>query len=250
VEHGKGGEGSQTGAATPVALFADLDTASPKLYYVASDHLSRPVMMTDDTKAIVWQATFLPFGAVHTITGSAANDNRFPGQYYQLESGLNYNWHRQYDPSLGRYTQPDPLGLIDGPSRYAYAKNSPLVYTDPKGLAVYYKCRAAEIALGLVEHCWLETDTKSGGMGGNPDISPGQEYEYLGSKVQINDHSKDKATRSTLMINTDEQCVNKELEIGKPLGTFFPPFNDCQSFARGVMSRCRIKRRTIVGPQL
>jgi RHS repeat-associated protein len=74
--------------------------------------------MTDDTKAIVWQATFLPFGAVHTITGSAANDNRFPGQYYQLESGLNYNWHRQYDPSLGRYTQPDPLGLIDGPSRY------------------------------------------------------------------------------------------------------------------------------------
>jgi hypothetical protein len=50
VEHGKGGEGSQTGAATPVALFADLDTASPKLYYVASDHLSRPIMMTDDTK--------------------------------------------------------------------------------------------------------------------------------------------------------------------------------------------------------
>ncbi|MEJ2626264.1 MAG: RHS repeat-associated core domain-containing protein [Pseudolabrys sp.] len=47
---------------------------------------------------------------------------RFPGQYFLLESGLHYNSHRHYDPTLGRYTQPDPLGLIDGPSVYAYAR--------------------------------------------------------------------------------------------------------------------------------
>jgi hypothetical protein len=50
-----------------------------------------------------------------------------------LETGLHYNWHRWYDASLGRYTQPDLLGLEDGPNRYAYAYNSPLMYVDPSG---------------------------------------------------------------------------------------------------------------------
>ncbi|MBK9078116.1 MAG: hypothetical protein IPL91_02785 [Hyphomicrobium sp.] len=43
------------------------------------------------------------------------------------------NWHRHYDPSLGRYTQPDPLGFVDGPSVYAYA-SSPLIKVDARGL--------------------------------------------------------------------------------------------------------------------
>ncbi|MCV6546620.1 MAG: RHS repeat-associated core domain-containing protein [Cohaesibacter sp.] len=45
---------------------------------------------------------------------------------------MNYNWHRHYDPSLARYIQPDPLGLIDGPSRYAYVKSDPMQWTDPR----------------------------------------------------------------------------------------------------------------------
>ncbi|MEQ1714943.1 MAG: RHS repeat-associated core domain-containing protein [Hyphomicrobium sp.] len=49
-------------------------------------------------------------------------------------AGLHYNWHRHYDPSLGRYTQPDPLGFVDGPSVYAYAGNSPATNVDPLGL--------------------------------------------------------------------------------------------------------------------
>ncbi|MEJ2625075.1 MAG: RHS repeat-associated core domain-containing protein [Pseudolabrys sp.] len=56
---------------------------------------------------------------------------RFPGQYFQLESGLAYNRYRHYDPTLGRYTQPDPLGFVDGPSVYAYAKCTPGMYADP-----------------------------------------------------------------------------------------------------------------------
>ncbi|MBL4786025.1 MAG: hypothetical protein JKY49_11425 [Cohaesibacteraceae bacterium] len=132
LEHATGGE--QTGAATPIAIHADMDTASPILNYVHADHLDRPIMMTDDNQAITWQATYLPFGEVQSVTGTAANDNRFPGQYYQLESGLNYNWHRQYDPSLARYIQADPLGLVDGTSRYAYVNSDPLQMVDPKGL--------------------------------------------------------------------------------------------------------------------
>ena len=53
---------------------------------------------------------------------------------FQLETGLHYNWHRHYDPTTGRYIQADPLGMPDGPSRYAYVGNSPLMYVDREGL--------------------------------------------------------------------------------------------------------------------
>ncbi len=76
---------------------------------------------------------WLPFGGAHAITGSAASTQRFPGQWFQIEAGLHYNWHRHYDASLGRYTQPDPLGFVDGPSVYAYARNNPQMYVDPDG---------------------------------------------------------------------------------------------------------------------
>ncbi|MEZ5901197.1 MAG: RHS repeat-associated core domain-containing protein [Hyphomicrobiaceae bacterium] len=54
---------------------------------------------------------------------------RFPGQWFQLEAG----WHRHYDPTIGRYTQPDPLGFVDGPSVYAYVKAQPLQLKDFDG---------------------------------------------------------------------------------------------------------------------
>jgi RHS repeat-associated protein len=78
-------------------------------------------------------AVYKPFGETHSITGSATLNLRFPGQYFLIESGVHYNWHRHYDPTLGRYTQPDPLEFADGPSRYAYARSSPAMYVDPSG---------------------------------------------------------------------------------------------------------------------
>lgn len=93
----------------PLAVAADLDTAAPNLWFVHADHLDRPIRMTDSAKTVVWNAFFLPFGAVDVILGSATNNLRFPGQYFLLESGLHYNWHRHYDPTLGRYLQADPL---------------------------------------------------------------------------------------------------------------------------------------------
>lgn len=73
------------------------------------------LMMADSNAQIVWQASWQAFGGVQAITGSASNDRRFPGQWFQLETGLHDNWHRHYDPSTARYMQPDPLGMPDGP---------------------------------------------------------------------------------------------------------------------------------------
>jgi RHS repeat-associated protein len=106
------------------------------LWYVHVDHLNRPVKMTNTAKAAVWDAVFLPWGGVHAITGSATLDARFPGQWFQLESGLHYNWHRQDDPTIGRYIQADPLGFVDGPSVYGYVRGMPQKYVDLTGQSV------------------------------------------------------------------------------------------------------------------
>ena len=110
--------------------------------YLHADHLNRPIEMTDTAKNVVWQAHYWPFGEAYSITGSASNNLRFPGQYFLLESGLAYNWYRHYDATLGRYTQPDPLGFVDGPSVYGYVNSSPEMYVDPDG-------RCGGVCIGL-----------------------------------------------------------------------------------------------------
>jgi RHS repeat-associated protein len=105
------------------------------LSYVHGDHLDRPVAMTTSGgPAIAWAAKYDPFGNVVSITSPTAMPLRFPGQYFQIEDGLSYNWHRNYDPALGRYSQADPLGFVDGPGVYNYAGASPVMRVDPQGL--------------------------------------------------------------------------------------------------------------------
>jgi RHS repeat-associated protein len=61
-------------------------------------------------------------------------DLRFPGQVLDRETGLHYNYFRDYDPAIGRYVQSDPIGLIGGINTYAYALSDPLRTVDPTGL--------------------------------------------------------------------------------------------------------------------
>ncbi|NJM30789.1 MAG: hypothetical protein HC855_12435 [Rhizobiales bacterium] len=117
----------------PVMAIDGVNTATPVLMAVHTDHLTRPIRLTNASKTQVWNAVWTPFGTAHAIAGTATQNLRFPGQYFLIEQGLAYNWHRFYDPTTGRYTQPDPLGFVDGPAIYAYAGNSPLMNVDPDG---------------------------------------------------------------------------------------------------------------------
>jgi RHS repeat-associated protein len=62
------------------------------------------------------------------------NNLRFPGQYFDAETGLHYNWHRYYDPSTGRYISADPIGLDGGMNLYLYTGANPVNFIDPMGL--------------------------------------------------------------------------------------------------------------------
>lgn len=105
------------------------------LSMVHTDHLGRPIKLTSATKAVVFTAVYKPYGEVYTTSATVPNNLRFPGQYFQIETGFAYNWYRHYDPVTGRYTQPDPLRFVDGPSMYGYVSSSPLMKVDREGLA-------------------------------------------------------------------------------------------------------------------
>jgi RHS repeat-associated protein len=82
--------------------------------YIRTDHIGRPVFATASTTGVkTWTASYDPFGGVRTVTGAPISA-RFPGQWFQAESGLHQNWMRDYDPTTGRYLQAAPLGLVDG----------------------------------------------------------------------------------------------------------------------------------------
>lgn len=83
-----------------------------------------------------WSATYRPFGEAHAITGTESLALRFPGQLFDPETGFHQNWHRDYDPRLGRYLQSDPIGLAGGLNTYAYTFGDPVNLIDPSGSLV------------------------------------------------------------------------------------------------------------------
>ncbi|MCX2831463.1 RHS repeat domain-containing protein [Microbulbifer thermotolerans] len=107
--------------------------ASGELYYYQNEHLGTPQRMLDKSGAVVWEARYSAFGKAEILVEIVGNNLRFPGQYFDGESGLHQNYMRDYDAETGRYLQADPLGLESALNYYAYAYNNPNGFIDPTG---------------------------------------------------------------------------------------------------------------------
>jgi RHS repeat-associated protein len=149
------------GQAIPIGIYRNR-----RIFAVHADHLGTPRLITDDSDKPVWQWPYSAFGnnkptgvLKATPNPKAAMTNqpvllkataagievnlRFPGQYFDEESNLSYNYFRSYSASQGRYSQPDPIGLDGGLNRFGYVGGNPLSRTDSRGLATDEEIRRA-----------------------------------------------------------------------------------------------------------
>lgn len=113
----------------PVGLVKD-----NTVYWVTTDHLSRPEVVTDGNRQVVWRAANKAFERNVLSDGIGGYNVGYPGQYWDSESGLWHNGFRDYEPTLGRYMQSDPIGLAGGISTYGYVSGNPISSIDPLGL--------------------------------------------------------------------------------------------------------------------
>ena len=84
--------------------------------------------------------------AMHRRRRRCASRVRFPGQYFDSETGLNYNYFRDYEPGTGRYIESDPMGVRGGINTYDYVRSMPLRGFDPLGLEVWVGCPDGSVA--------------------------------------------------------------------------------------------------------
>lgn len=158
----------------PVAVVT-IVAGEPAVYYVYADqtNTARVIVKSTDNQ-IVWRwdsadpfGLFVPDSNPSGI-GTFTYNLRFPGQYYDIETGLRYNYHRDYDPQTGRYVESDPIGLRGGINTYTYALGNPISGIDPLGLFVTGTYNVASGTLTLTDR--TTGATISGGFfsGGRP----------------------------------------------------------------------------------
>jgi len=127
-----------------------------QFYFYQNDALGTPKMITSAAGAVVWSAVYDAFGQAQVGISIVTNNLRLPGQYYDAETGLHYNFQRYYDPTVGRFISEDPLGFGGGDvNLYTYTGNRPISLSDPSGLAaIDGSCKnsaAIEALLPIVE---------------------------------------------------------------------------------------------------
>jgi len=123
----------------PVAVLKP-NATSFDVFYIWTDNLGTPRLITDTANQSRWEwANTDPFGnnlpnEDPAGLGTFTYNLRFPGQYFDQETGTSYNMARDYDARIGRYIESDPLGITADLNTFAYANSSPIYFNDPMGL--------------------------------------------------------------------------------------------------------------------
>ncbi|MGW1493811.1 putative T7SS-secreted protein [Streptomyces sp. NPDC002402] len=114
------------------------DVIDERFFAIVTDLVGAPSEIVDESGDVAWRSRSTLWGTTAWSSSSTAyTPLRFPGQYFDPETGLHYNYFRHYDPETARYLTTDPLGLAAAPNPVAYVHN-PLTWFDPLGLAPDY----------------------------------------------------------------------------------------------------------------
>jgi RHS repeat-associated protein len=119
----------------PVAQI-DISNGTDSVHYLHTDHLMTPRFATTSSQQVSWRWEGESFGGAGDQELQTDVNLRFPGQYFDKETGDHYNWNRYYNPSLGRYLESDRIGLGGGINTFGYVSTNPLKYIDPYGLEI------------------------------------------------------------------------------------------------------------------
>ncbi|MCB1724724.1 MAG: RHS repeat protein [Gammaproteobacteria bacterium] len=188
---------------------AQIDTGSPEvLTYLHTDHLMTARAGSNAAGSTVWTWNSGAFGK-EAATGTATVNLRFPGQYFDSETGLHYNWNRYYNPAIGRYVSSDPIGLVGGLSTFGYAGQSPIIYSDAEGLAF-----AASAGTGVA------TLPPPASSPGQPGACYGFGYLTCGELLQLQEYIY-RTAQSLSHSVVYQQCSILTRQFGTPLYAFY-----------------------------
>jgi RHS repeat-associated protein len=239
-------------------------------YAVHSDHLNTPRKLTQPDGQVAWQWAYSAFGDEQPTLGSKRFTDvttnpttgtttipevtfnlRYPGQYYDKESNLHYNYFRSYSAERGRYTQADPIGLEGGFNRFGYVGGDPLSFTDPLGLETYICKRPlggepGSYAPPLLNHTYVCVGSGDNMICGSTTASSGGALSNIfgGSSgrptTSVTDYYKPEACeRRQGQDSCIETCVANELKKPtRPKYGVGPSGTDCQEYTEDVVSTC------------
>ncbi len=230
--------------------------------YFLQNHLGSTVKLTNSSGSVTESNSYDSFG--RPTNTSFSTRYQFTGREYNSFSGLQYSRARFYDPQIGRFISEDPIGFAGGDvNLYAYVRNNPLKFRDPTGLQdpqpipyptpplnpvkVYRCCRALDNVFPIVDqlsfffrpHCFIKTSHIERGMG--PTDDGPMPLWPPGIPTAVRDHSGESvwwSAQCSSYPDVDEDCVERELPLGLPTGPWAAG-NNCNTFANGVLERCR-----------
>lgn len=102
--------------------------------YYLGDQLGSTAYLVNESGNVSNTYTYSAYGVTRSVTETVTQRYRYTQREWDGTTGLQYNRNRYYIPSLGRFTQPDPLGAPEGSGRYEYASGNPISMKDPSGL--------------------------------------------------------------------------------------------------------------------